>query len=617
MPRPLPLPRVLLRRCSSAADPKTIINIPKSNIYALGAGSRSSPVLNDVQWVVKEGEAWAVVDSGSGGKDILFRTLQGSLRLSPSPPAPGGIFPFLTLPNPTLDPLTKLGIVSFTHRRRAGGDFYDYTARYGAVRDEDRVTLRQSMFPQYVRERKPSPFAEEDRVLGIRKEEDGEVDVPEEELKVFEELVGKMELRELLDLPLVALNNGQMRRVRIVKAILRKPELLLLDEPLTGLDTHARPLLLTLLHQLHESRAPRIILGLRTQDVIPEWITNVVVVRGGGVISGEKGEVLEEVRKRERDGKEHTVFVASGDRFVGERAGEKKGGEVLVKMEGVSVKYGPRVVLKDINWTIRQGERWHLQGANGSGKTTLLSLLTGEHPQSWIQKGLWLPSIPRTPSSLSSTPEPSTPSPTSPAQQTYPLLPRRSIPTPHLSRLISHLSPELYDAFPRRHPGMSVWEAVATGFDGGFVSKGPDGLGDLWEVEERERERVWDERRTRVWRVLDALAPPSSPAPTNERETARQRAAAFSKLRLSSLPTAHQRLTLLARALVAHAPIVILDEVWSGMDEESVERVRGYLRGGAFRRNQAVVVVTHWVGEVPWAEGEVRRFELGGGVGVV
>jgi hypothetical protein len=36
----------------------------------------------------------------------------------------------------------------FAHRTRAsGGAFYDYTAQYGAVRDEDRVTLRQSMFP--------------------------------------------------------------------------------------------------------------------------------------------------------------------------------------------------------------------------------------------------------------------------------------------------------------------------------------------------------------------------------------------------------------------------------------------------------------------------------------
>ncbi|KAF8976685.1 hypothetical protein BDQ17DRAFT_1440990 [Cyathus striatus] len=130
------------------------------------------------------------------------------------------------------------------------------------------------------RECKPSPFAEEDCVVGkFVKEEEGErVDVPEEELKVFEELIGKMELREL-DLPLVALSNGQMRHARIIKAVLIRPDLLLLDEPLTALDTLACPLLLTLLHQLHESHAPRIILGLRTQDVISGWIMHAVVVR--------------------------------------------------------------------------------------------------------------------------------------------------------------------------------------------------------------------------------------------------------------------------------------------------------------------------------------------------
>ena len=50
---------------------------------------------------------------------------------------------------------------------------------------------------------------------------------------LFETLTVQMNLTSLLDLPLLALSNGQTRRVRIVKAILDKPELLLLDEPLS------------------------------------------------------------------------------------------------------------------------------------------------------------------------------------------------------------------------------------------------------------------------------------------------------------------------------------------------------------------------------------------------
>jgi len=61
-----------------------------------------------------------------------------------------------------------------------------------------------------------------------------------EEEMLFNTLVKEMDLDQLLDLPLIALNNGQMRRARIVKAVLRKPELLLLDEPLSTFSDSTR-----------------------------------------------------------------------------------------------------------------------------------------------------------------------------------------------------------------------------------------------------------------------------------------------------------------------------------------------------------------------------------------
>jgi ABC-type multidrug transport system ATPase subunit len=55
----------------------------------------------------------------------------------------------------------------------------------------------------------------------------------EKRARRFEELIEKLGLKQLLDLPLVALSNGQTRRARIVKALLEQPEILLLDEPLS------------------------------------------------------------------------------------------------------------------------------------------------------------------------------------------------------------------------------------------------------------------------------------------------------------------------------------------------------------------------------------------------
>jgi ABC-type Mn2+/Zn2+ transport system ATPase subunit len=46
-------------------------------------------------------------------------------------------------------------------------------------------------------------------------------------------LIRQLGLEQLLDIPLIALSNGQTRRARIARAIFRQPEVLLLDEPLS------------------------------------------------------------------------------------------------------------------------------------------------------------------------------------------------------------------------------------------------------------------------------------------------------------------------------------------------------------------------------------------------
>jgi molybdate transport system ATP-binding protein len=52
-------------------------------------------------------------------------------------------------------------------------------------------------------------------------------------------------------------------------------------------------------------------------------------------------------------------------------------------MHNVSIKYGSRTILKDLDWTVHNGERWALSGQNGAGKSTLLSLVCADNPQSY------------------------------------------------------------------------------------------------------------------------------------------------------------------------------------------------------------------------------------------
>lgn len=52
-------------------------------------------------------------------------------------------------------------------------------------------------------------------------------------------------------------------------------------------------------------------------------------------------------------------------------------------MNRVSIKYGKRTILKELDWIVKNGERWALSGQNGAGKSTLLSLVCADNPQSY------------------------------------------------------------------------------------------------------------------------------------------------------------------------------------------------------------------------------------------
>src|SRR5688572_13384763 len=52
-------------------------------------------------------------------------------------------------------------------------------------------------------------------------------------------------------------------------------------------------------------------------------------------------------------------------------------------MKKVSVQYGDKIILDEVNWKVMKGERWLLSGPNGAGKSTLLSLITADNPKAY------------------------------------------------------------------------------------------------------------------------------------------------------------------------------------------------------------------------------------------
>jgi molybdate transport system ATP-binding protein len=162
-------------------------------------------------------------------------------------------------------------------------------------------------------------------------------DCPDPDLA--DELVARFGLESLLDRAFRKLSTGESRKVMLIRALASKPDLLVLDEPFDGLDAGSLSMLQHYLATLIET-VP-MVLVLNRFDELPEFITHIAYVDDG------------ELHHR-------------------------------VKRDDITIRYADHEVIRHLDWTINPNQHWQLSGPNGSGKTGLLSLITGDHPQCYV-----------------------------------------------------------------------------------------------------------------------------------------------------------------------------------------------------------------------------------------
>ncbi|WP_431294125.1 ATP-binding cassette domain-containing protein [Pedobacter sp. P26] len=171
---------------------------------------------------------------------------------------------------------------------------------------------------------------------------------------------------------LIELSSGEHKKLQLVKALWLKPQLLIIDQPYTGLDAASRKNLNILLDQVAEEGVQLILIC--NESELPACINSFAEIRDGQLaqVDALEPSVSTEIHLREiPDFLKESPVYSSQD---------------IVKMVNVNISYGEKQVLKNINWEVRAGEKWLLQGHNGSGKSTLLSLVNGDHPQSYANE---------------------------------------------------------------------------------------------------------------------------------------------------------------------------------------------------------------------------------------
>jgi molybdate transport system ATP-binding protein len=316
-------------------------------------------LLDRLDLTIGKGEQWAITGASGSGKTVLGHTLmgkhfyRGTIRFHFGGEEVGSAAGH------------RIAVVDQQHRfnsRPGATDLY-YQQRFNSSDADQTITVEQELAEYAGWEKKGSG-------AGVRTAGDW---------------LDRWHIRSLLEKPLIQLSNGENKRVQLAIALLGEPELLIMDNPFLGLDTEGRE---TLHHIIDGLAAGGIQVLLITGALeLPESITHVAQLdKGRWVYQGMRAgfrpgagvgprarldaAILEKIRL--------TGGAADGDDFA-----------MAVKMVNVTIQYGEAIILKDVNWEVKKGERWSLSGPNGAGKSTLLSLITADNPQAYANE-IWL-----------------------------------------------------------------------------------------------------------------------------------------------------------------------------------------------------------------------------------
>ncbi len=193
------------------------------------------------------------------------------------------------------------------------------------------------------------------------------------------ELTERLHLHDVETKRVNFLSSGELRKLLIINLLFDLPDVLILDNPYIGLDADSRTLLNDTIVEIAARGVSVILLLCNPVDIIP---STTAVIPIDKMTIGEPFMVAGDVEAaRERIAGLFDYSIDIED--LPDMTPEKEDFDVMFSLNHCQVKYGRRVILEDVSWTVRSGECWSLTGPNGSGKSTLLSLVHADNPQGY------------------------------------------------------------------------------------------------------------------------------------------------------------------------------------------------------------------------------------------
>lgn len=208
----------------------------------------------------------------------------------------------------------------------------------------------------------------------------------------IDELTRATGLHGFLSRPAGKLSGGMKQKLGLCCSLIHDPDLLILDEPTTGVDPLARAQFWELIDSIRQQRpGMSVVVATAYMDEAQGFDWLVAMDSGQVLATGTPAELMEQ-----------TATASLEDAFVALLPEERKRGhapvtippldvdenDIAIEAKNLVLRFGDFVAVKDVSFRIRRGEIFGFLGSNGCGKTTTMKMLTGLLPasegQAWL-----------------------------------------------------------------------------------------------------------------------------------------------------------------------------------------------------------------------------------------
>lgn len=310
--------------------------IPLVSLRNISLAQGGRIFLRRLNWDIYAGDHWVVRGDNGTGKTTLLRVLSGEMWPAPQ---------------------------------------HDERRLYGFSGELESSPLSaEGKFSYVGPELQNLPIRQESQLTGLEMIASGledtvflHADLTPKEAKRLKRIVRLLGIKKLVPKQFVELSQGEKRKILLARALMKDPDVILLDEFTDGLDQEAVTEVEGLLADAAgEMRATIILTSHREDMALSQWWRSLELGEGTGweINPGQfKPKKLKE------------IFAGFRERKA--PPPEPEDPKPIASVAG-TISIGETTILKKIDWTIFAGQHWTIGGPNGSGKTTLLRSIYGD-----------------------------------------------------------------------------------------------------------------------------------------------------------------------------------------------------------------------------------------------